>query len=173
MQIATFNVNGRPPPPQVDLSQWLRADAEADVLAVGFQEIVPLSAGNVVMGASAHQGRMHVCDTHESKPDSGLRGTPAICNDQASNVDVSSYEPLIIQDALMRCWSLPVPSQVSMLLLTGANLEAAAVWDALIRRALMDTTADLEYQQVHDSLLDGCLSHECSAHESVVAEQNP
>ena len=60
VQIATFNVNGRPPPPQVDLSQWLRADAEADVLAVGFQEIVPLSAGNVVMGASGRQGCMHV-----------------------------------------------------------------------------------------------------------------
>ncbi|CAK0784059.1 hypothetical protein CVIRNUC_007262 [Coccomyxa viridis] len=77
--IATFNVNGRPPPPQLDLTQWLRADAEANVLAVGFQEVVPLSAGNVVMGA---------------------------------------------------------------------NLEAAAMWDALIRRALTDTTEDLEYQQV-------------------------
>ena len=60
VQSATFNVNGRPPPPQVDLSQWLRADTEADVLAVGFQEIVPLSAGNVVMGMSAHQRGMHV-----------------------------------------------------------------------------------------------------------------
>ena len=58
-QIATFNVNGRPPPPQVDLSQWLRADTDADVLAVGFQEIVPLNAGNVVMGKSAYQGCMH------------------------------------------------------------------------------------------------------------------
>ena len=46
-----------------------------------------------------------------------------------------------------------------MMTLTGANLEAAAMWDALIRRALTDTTEDLEYQQVHDSLLDGCLSH--------------
>ena len=55
---------------------------------------------------------------------------------------------------------LPVPPRVSMLLLTGANLEAAAMWDALIRRALTDTTEDLEYQQVHDSLLDDCLSYE-------------
>ena len=60
VQIATFNVNGRPPPLQVDLSRWLRADADADVLAVGFQEIVPLSAGNVVMGEFAHQGCMHI-----------------------------------------------------------------------------------------------------------------
>ena len=87
VQIATFNVNGRPPPHQVDLSQWLRADAEADVLAVGFQEIVPLSAGNVVMGASAHQGRMQ-CVRHgcELKPDNGLSGTPAVCDNIASLV---------------------------------------------------------------------------------------
>lgn len=93
-QVATFNVNGRPPPHQVDLSQWLRADAEADVLAVGFQEIVPLSAGNVVMGASAHQGRMQ-CVRHgcELKPDNGLSETPAICDNQASNVVVSLCEP--------------------------------------------------------------------------------
>ena len=90
MQIATFNVNGRPPPPQLDLTQWLRADAEANVLAVGFQEVVPLSAGNVVMGASSHQGRMQ-CVRHgyRLKPDNGLSGTPAICDNQASNIVVS------------------------------------------------------------------------------------
>ena len=57
--------------------------------------------------------------------------------------------------------------------LTGANLEAAAMWDALISRALTDTTQDLEYQQVYDSLLDGCLPYELSAYESIVAGQNP
>lgn len=54
------------------------------------------------------------------------------------------------------------------MILTGANLEAAAMWDALIRRALTDTTEDLEYQQVHDSLLHGCLPYGWSAHEPVV-----
>ena len=49
MQAATLNVNGRSPAAP-DLSQWLRVHPEPDIVAVGFQEIVPLSASNVVMG---------------------------------------------------------------------------------------------------------------------------
>ena len=60
-------------------------------------------------------------------------------------------------------------SQVSNLILTGANLEAAAVWDDLIRRALTDTSEDLEYQQVYNTLLDGCLPYGFPSHEAAVA----
>ncbi|KAK9840841.1 hypothetical protein WJX81_008338 [Elliptochloris bilobata] len=48
----TYNVNGRLPPPALDLRPWLDAGAGADIVAVAFQECVPLSASNVVMGAS-------------------------------------------------------------------------------------------------------------------------
>ena len=41
----------------------------------------------------------HEC---ELKPDNRLSGTPATCDNQASNGVVSSYEPLIIQGALMQ-----------------------------------------------------------------------
>ena len=44
------------------------------------------------------------------------------------------------------------------------------MWDDLIRRALTDTTEDLEYQQVHDSPLGGCLP---LAHDVVGAGQAP
>lgn len=77
---ASFNVNGKKPPPGLRLDEWLGvwrgkwpappADAAAagqpsqpqsqpqcqetpDVVAVGFQEIVPLNAGNVMGGARA------------------------------------------------------------------------------------------------------------------------
>ncbi|KAK9821522.1 hypothetical protein WJX74_007052 [Apatococcus lobatus] len=51
--VGTYNVNGRRPPQGLSLRPWLDAQqADADIVAVGFQEIVPLSAGNVVMGAS-------------------------------------------------------------------------------------------------------------------------
>ena len=51
MQVGTYNVNGRRPPQGLSLRPWLDAQhADADIVAVGFQEIVPLSAGNVVMG---------------------------------------------------------------------------------------------------------------------------
>ena len=51
MQVGTYNVNGRRPPADLDLRPWLdMTNHQADVVAVGFQEVVPLNAGNVVMG---------------------------------------------------------------------------------------------------------------------------
>ena len=52
--MGTYNVNGRRPPQGLSLRPWLDAQqTDADIVAVGFQEIVPLSAGNVVMGEPA------------------------------------------------------------------------------------------------------------------------
>ena len=51
LQAGTYNVNGRPPPLGLDLRPWLDAGAGADIVALAFQECVPLSASNVVMGA--------------------------------------------------------------------------------------------------------------------------
>lgn len=51
-QVGTYNVNGRLPPAGMDLSPWLNVALEPDIVAVVFQEIVPLNASNVVMGAS-------------------------------------------------------------------------------------------------------------------------
>ena len=50
---ASYNVNGRAPPPGTDLREWLAVGGphgEPDIVAVGFQELVPLNASNVVMG---------------------------------------------------------------------------------------------------------------------------
>ena len=50
---ASYNVNGRAPPPDADLREWLAmggSHGEPNVVAVGFQELVPLNASNVVMG---------------------------------------------------------------------------------------------------------------------------
>ncbi len=49
MQTAMYNVNGRGPS-TVDLSNCLKVSPVPDIVAVGFQEIVPLSASNVVLG---------------------------------------------------------------------------------------------------------------------------
>ena len=51
-QAATYNVNGRKPAAGLDLQPWLAGGQGADIVAVGFQEIVPLSAGNVMTGDS-------------------------------------------------------------------------------------------------------------------------
>ena len=53
--MGTYNVNGRRPPADLDLRPWLdMANHQADIVAVGFQEVVPLNAGNVVMGMQRH-----------------------------------------------------------------------------------------------------------------------
>lgn len=72
-QAGTYNIAGKKPPPGLKLHDWLDqwkhcwpkeaapapgqpAAAAADgpdIVAVGFQEVVPLSAGNVIAGPSS------------------------------------------------------------------------------------------------------------------------
>lgn len=49
--MGTWNVNGRAPPPDLDLRPFINVASNPDVVVVGFQEIVPLTAGNVLSGA--------------------------------------------------------------------------------------------------------------------------
>lgn len=54
-------MNGRRPPADLDLRPWLdMASHQADIVAVGFQEVVPLNAGNVVMGTQHSARCLHV-----------------------------------------------------------------------------------------------------------------
>uniref|UniRef100_A0ACD5TUK0 Uncharacterized protein n=1 Tax=Avena sativa TaxID=4498 RepID=A0ACD5TUK0_AVESA len=46
--VATWNVGGRSPPSGMGLEDWLHAAPPADIYILGFQEIVPLNAGNVL-----------------------------------------------------------------------------------------------------------------------------
>ncbi|KAK1399079.1 Type I inositol-1,4,5-trisphosphate 5-phosphatase CVP2 [Heracleum sosnowskyi] len=46
--VATWNVAGKSPPSHLNLEDWLQTSPPADVYVLGFQEIVPLNAGNVL-----------------------------------------------------------------------------------------------------------------------------
>ncbi|XP_047329717.1 type I inositol polyphosphate 5-phosphatase 4 isoform X2 [Impatiens glandulifera] len=46
--VATWNVAGKSPPSNLNLDDWLHASPPADIYVLGFQEIVPLNAGNVL-----------------------------------------------------------------------------------------------------------------------------
>lgn len=46
--VATWNVGGKSPPSYLNLNDWLHTSPPADVYVLGFQEIVPLNAGNVL-----------------------------------------------------------------------------------------------------------------------------
>ncbi|XP_010268606.1 PREDICTED: type IV inositol polyphosphate 5-phosphatase 3-like isoform X2 [Nelumbo nucifera] len=45
--IGTWNVGGKLPPDDLDIKDWLDMDKPADIYVLGFQEIVPLNAGNI------------------------------------------------------------------------------------------------------------------------------
>ncbi|KAM3688949.1 hypothetical protein ACJW31_09G009500 [Castanea mollissima] len=48
MFVGTWNVGGKSPHEGLNLKDWLRSPAPADIYVLGFQEIVPLNAGNVL-----------------------------------------------------------------------------------------------------------------------------
>ncbi|KAG8376448.1 hypothetical protein BUALT_Bualt09G0064400 [Buddleja alternifolia] len=48
MFVGTWNVGGKPPNDGLNLREWLMSKAPADIYVLGFQEIVPLNAGNVL-----------------------------------------------------------------------------------------------------------------------------
>ncbi|CAN7007178.1 unnamed protein product [Brassica rapa subsp. trilocularis] len=48
MFVGTWNVGGKSPHDGLDLKDWLKSPADTDIYVLGFQEIVPLNAGNVL-----------------------------------------------------------------------------------------------------------------------------
>ncbi|KAL4351930.1 hypothetical protein GQ457_06G007810 [Hibiscus cannabinus] len=48
MFVGTWNVGGKSPHHDLNIRDWLRSPAPADIYVLGFQEIVPLNAGNVL-----------------------------------------------------------------------------------------------------------------------------
>ncbi|XP_022145616.1 type I inositol polyphosphate 5-phosphatase 8 isoform X2 [Momordica charantia] len=48
MVVGTWNVGGKPPKEGLNLRDWLKSPIVADIYVLGFQEIVPLNAGNVL-----------------------------------------------------------------------------------------------------------------------------
>ncbi|KAL5714724.1 phosphoinositide 5-phosphatase [Ranunculus cassubicifolius] len=48
ISVGTWNVAGKLPDDDLEISEWLDIDEPADIYVIGFQEIVPLNAGNVL-----------------------------------------------------------------------------------------------------------------------------
>ncbi|XP_052201310.1 type IV inositol polyphosphate 5-phosphatase 3-like isoform X2 [Diospyros lotus] len=45
--VGTWNVGGKLPPDDLDIESWLDISEPADMYVIGFQEIIPLNAGNI------------------------------------------------------------------------------------------------------------------------------
>ncbi|KAI4300151.1 hypothetical protein L6164_033561 [Bauhinia variegata] len=48
MFVGTWNVGGKSPTESLNLRDWLKSPSPSDIYVIGFQEIVPLNAGNVL-----------------------------------------------------------------------------------------------------------------------------
>ncbi|KAL3505962.1 hypothetical protein ACH5RR_031344 [Cinchona calisaya] len=46
--VSSWNVGGKSPPSNLNLDDWLHSAPPADIYVLGFQEIVPLNAGNIL-----------------------------------------------------------------------------------------------------------------------------
>uniref|UniRef100_A0ACD5W7Z6 Uncharacterized protein n=2 Tax=Avena sativa TaxID=4498 RepID=A0ACD5W7Z6_AVESA len=78
--VATWNVGGRTPPCSLALDDWLHVSPPADIYVLGFQEIVPLNAGNVLGtedNGPAREWVSLVRRTLNSVPASGGLHTPS------------------------------------------------------------------------------------------------
>ncbi|KAM7518654.1 hypothetical protein LguiB_017616 [Lonicera macranthoides] len=47
ISVSTWNVGGIPPPDDLDIDDWLDIGEPSDIYVIGFQEIIPLNAGNI------------------------------------------------------------------------------------------------------------------------------
>lgn len=52
LSVGTWNVAGKSPPSDLLLDEWLDVSNPADIYVIGFQEVVPLNAGNIVLGST-------------------------------------------------------------------------------------------------------------------------
>lgn len=133
MQTATYNVNGKASS-SVNLSDWLEVQPEPDIVAVGFQEIVPLTASNVVLG---EEDRLHVLWLSICKASRIITVFTADYPGHESN-------GLNVRNGVL----VPAVENTLSIYLAGASLEAAAGWDELIEKALNKPREHHLYQQV-------------------------
>lgn len=86
-------MNGRRPPADLDLRPWLdMASQQADVVAVGLQEVVPLNAGNVVMGTQ-HSAQCPACGslTHHHLQTSHVIGVCEAMHTQVTTMHCKTW----------------------------------------------------------------------------------
>ncbi|ONK65021.1 uncharacterized protein A4U43_C07F32650 [Asparagus officinalis] len=88
--VATWNVGGKSPPNYLNLDEWLHSSPPADLYVLGFQEIVPLNAGNVLGTEDNAPARKWV---------SLIRRT--LNNIPGSNYNCSCYTPSPVPDPIV------------------------------------------------------------------------
>jgi len=83
--VATWNVGGKIPNSGLDLKEFLQISDPSDIYVLGFQEIVPLNAANVLGTEDSGPAAKWVALIHET-----LNNSPGTCTIRSNNRSLSS-----------------------------------------------------------------------------------
>lgn len=93
MFVGTWNVGGKSPHEGLNLRDWLRTPAPSDIYVLGFQEIVPLNAGNVLGAEDNGPATNWLSLIREALNNNNIDPeVPRYCN-SAPNVDLKQSPP--------------------------------------------------------------------------------
>ncbi|GJY16265.1 type I inositol polyphosphate 5-phosphatase 8 [Tanacetum coccineum] len=90
MFVGTWNVGGNSPHKDLDVKEFLRTSSRADIYVIGFQEIVPLNAGNVLGTENRSPAAKWLSLIHEALNNPGL----PINYNSTTNVDHNNQSTL-------------------------------------------------------------------------------
>ncbi|KAI7746269.1 hypothetical protein M8C21_000434 [Ambrosia artemisiifolia] len=124
MFVGTWNVGGNCPNKDLDVKDWLRTSSPADIYVIGFQEIVPLNAGNVLGAENKSPAVKWLSLIHEAlntNPQLPLNYNPTSTVDQnqstpkprASFSDLLSLEDELGHEEFQRIYTNDVSSLLS------------------------------------------------------------
>ncbi|MED6181446.1 hypothetical protein PIB30_019342 [Stylosanthes scabra] len=127
--VATWNVGGKSPNYDLNLHDFLLVEGSADVYVLGFQEIVPLSAGNVLViednepaakwltliSQALNRPRNEYGDSYDSNPKNSreLKGSASLNFFQKSSLKVVSKSFRAEGSSLLKACNCPVESPTS------------------------------------------------------------
>ncbi|CAA0836447.1 DNAse I-like superfamily protein [Striga hermonthica] len=101
MLVGTWNVGGKSPHDGLNLNDWLKTKSPADIYVLGFQEIVPLNAGNVLGPEDcgpAEKWLSLIRQALNRNPEDSVSKQSLTPNNQYSNPRVSFSDLLSLED---------------------------------------------------------------------------
>ncbi|XP_044350612.1 type I inositol polyphosphate 5-phosphatase 5 isoform X2 [Triticum aestivum] len=126
--VSTWNVGGKAPTAELNMDDFVPPDDRSDIYVLGFQEIVPLNAGNVLVV------KLLPCD-HEVMGSSPGNSLLQKCRERLRTIDPKWSDPsLDPAQAGATCTRLPFFNAGNVLVIE--DNEPAARWLVLINQAL-------------------------------------
>ncbi|KAI3910242.1 hypothetical protein MKW92_033929 [Papaver armeniacum] len=91
--VGTWNVEGKSPHEGLNIKDWLCTNSPADIYVLGFQEIVPLNAGNVFGAEDNSPATKWLSLIRQALNNTDEKDTDLLSMDHDLEIDELSYEP--------------------------------------------------------------------------------